>query len=339
MDLFDTPNNGYSRQTISPPIPPGFFGPGSDSFEGDVVLRGLPLGTTPPGILYSTDTIVRRKADASLPDCTTPVTVPIEIVALSLVSVAPITITYNGGQSPELWNVIINLSSMFPQQEGTAVIQHDHKDGGTFTSTLYVVPRLSFVRVSDHLQRVIDPAPMVTFSTTTRHPSYWLHQAPAPFSVVTSPGGITVDHDGIPATPEVPVGASSNFVAGMRVVGATCVSAGNGPGKTLTEEEALLAKHGVLPPQRSTPPESEGAACLSDCSALLTTPTIASAFGARYRGNGTLPKGDLNGNGCDDQCESVPAASGLGTAAVLLLMLGLGFGVLLQRGRPPAPTA
>jgi hypothetical protein len=38
-----------SGDPCSPPIPAGFFGPGSDEFAGEVCLRGVPLGDTPYG--------------------------------------------------------------------------------------------------------------------------------------------------------------------------------------------------------------------------------------------------------------------------------------------------
>lgn len=100
------------------PIPAGFFGPGSDPFQGRVEFCGEPLEST-LGTLGTIDTIVRR------PSPTVPLsppagmdTVPIEIVALSLVSCQPITVTYNAGTSFELWNVSAALSQFAPQTPG-----------------------------------------------------------------------------------------------------------------------------------------------------------------------------------------------------------------------------
>jgi carbonic anhydrase/acetyltransferase-like protein (isoleucine patch superfamily) len=90
-------------------IPADFFGAGSDPFQGRVDLRGVPLETGGPFELGDTDTVIRRPDDAQVPCDGTRVQVPIEIVQLSLVSVAPITVTENGGQNPTLWDVRVGL--------------------------------------------------------------------------------------------------------------------------------------------------------------------------------------------------------------------------------------
>ncbi|MBI4720481.1 MAG: hypothetical protein HY770_04540 [Chitinivibrionia bacterium] len=140
-------------------IPGGFFDPGSDPFEGTVALRGEPL----PGFsecssfpLGNVDTIVRRKTDAFVPIPPATDVIPIELVALSLVSVAPITITYSAG-SPELWNLEVTLSRAVPSA-GTMTINHSYANGGTFSSTLYVYPVITFTRISppDFAVRVFD---------------------------------------------------------------------------------------------------------------------------------------------------------------------------------------
>ena len=59
-----------------------------------IVYAGQPLTTSPPGILGATDTIVRRNGAANIPLPGSSATIPIELVALSLVSVSPITVTW-----------------------------------------------------------------------------------------------------------------------------------------------------------------------------------------------------------------------------------------------------
>ena len=84
------------------PIPSDFFGPGSDPFEGQVALQGVPVNCGD-----MTDTVVQRlsdfRGDAS------PATIPVEIVSLHLQSVDPITVTYSGGP-PELWWMTATLN-------------------------------------------------------------------------------------------------------------------------------------------------------------------------------------------------------------------------------------
>lgn len=94
------PNGRAEYQFCPDPIPADFFGPGSDPFEGAVRLGGG----------GGFDTVIRRKNSLSF--CGVPAfdETPIEIVALNLVSCQPMTVTYNGGQSPQTWNVAADLA-------------------------------------------------------------------------------------------------------------------------------------------------------------------------------------------------------------------------------------
>ncbi|MCH8251392.1 MAG: thrombospondin type 3 repeat-containing protein [Planctomycetes bacterium] len=71
------------------------------------------------------------------------VTVDVQIIALSLVSVEPITVTFNDGQDPEEWDVSVCLSA-FGQPMGSMTITLDEADGGTFDSSIPVVPKFTF---------------------------------------------------------------------------------------------------------------------------------------------------------------------------------------------------
>jgi hypothetical protein len=266
VDLFTTPPGGTTHQNfIGTPLPPGFFGPGSDPFAGDVVFQGVPLNTTPTGILGPTDAIVSRKALANVPIVPSTDVVPIEIVALSLVSANPITVTYNEGTSYELWNVDVHLSSG-PQQPGSMTVNRNCPQGGTFTSTLPVQPLFIFTRVQPppvHPPIILDTygmMPPIIFTTRNGH---WLNFDPG-FGLITSPGGLlTTDHDGLPSTPEVPVCATDWFHPGLRWDPCGCPDSSGfwepdsvppvGPHKRLTDEEALWASHGVLPAQEEQP--------------------------------------------------------------------------------------
>ena len=147
----------------SPAIPADFFGPGSDPFTGAVCLEGAPLGPTVFGDFGDADTLIYRSADpfdrCDLPSATEQ-TVDIEIVALSLRSISPITVTFNGGQNPESWDVAVDLSPG-GLQGGTPASSlsatKTHCNGGTYTSILYVQPRFTFTDVSaPATQQVLD---------------------------------------------------------------------------------------------------------------------------------------------------------------------------------------
>jgi hypothetical protein len=127
-------------------IPAGFFGPGSDPFDGVVAFEGDPPN---PGVEGNTSTKVQRSADPFHPeDLPGPSReVALEIVSLNLVSVMPITVTY-GGLDPEDWNVQVDLSETVPPP-GHFTATKTHENGGTFTSDLNVQPRFVFTKVLD----------------------------------------------------------------------------------------------------------------------------------------------------------------------------------------------
>jgi len=133
------PNNLFDLSTA--PVPADFFGPGSDPFDGIIASEGATGGV---------DTTVRRPnptIDLD-PIPTTDPAVQIEIVALQLRSVSPIVVTYNAGQSPEQWDVDIDLSTI-PPPPGQMTITKDHANGGTFTAEFPVQPLFTFTKVGD----------------------------------------------------------------------------------------------------------------------------------------------------------------------------------------------
>jgi len=139
----------------SPPIPADFFDPGSDPFVGQVCLQGEPLG----GPFQILDTIIERERDpfsrCELPGANEE-TVMIEIVELSLRGIDPITVTYDGGGSPEQWDVQVDLSDA-PSPPGTLTATKTHCNGGTYVSTLPVRPRFTFTLVGNPGEvRVLD---------------------------------------------------------------------------------------------------------------------------------------------------------------------------------------
>jgi hypothetical protein len=90
---------------------------------GDVNFLGLPIGPS------NTDTIIQRKADAVLGGPA----IPIQIVALSLKSAAPVNV---GGS---FFDVFITLDpANFANDTGTMSIAGNTTTGGTFSSALNV---------------------------------------------------------------------------------------------------------------------------------------------------------------------------------------------------------
>jgi hypothetical protein len=101
--------------------------------------------------------LIERKDVAVLPGIPSSDVIDVEIVELSLVGTNPITVTYNGGLNPELWEVEIALSPSLASN-GTMTIRQDHAKGGTFDASILMQPYFSFRRVSDGALRALDGA-------------------------------------------------------------------------------------------------------------------------------------------------------------------------------------
>lgn len=121
-------------------IPADFFGPGSDPFTDTVEFQGAADPDTP------CDTDIEPSGSvvcsgAGFPRPCDPVSV--EITALDLKSIAPITVTFNGGQDPEQWDVALKLTPG-AQIQGQLSATLTHPNGGDFSSSLPIQPRFVF---------------------------------------------------------------------------------------------------------------------------------------------------------------------------------------------------
>jgi hypothetical protein len=134
-----------------------------------VCMQGEPFA--PSNNIGPTDTMVQRTG--SLPSGGTG-DIPIELVALSLQSCAPITVDLGGG--PAQWDVhlLINPSGLanqpptvLPPSQGKMTIQihNDAQGGGTFDSVLNVIPLLTFRRVDNPLVTVVQPYQVILVAT------------------------------------------------------------------------------------------------------------------------------------------------------------------------------
>jgi hypothetical protein len=310
VDLFETPNDGMTVEslfTVSP-IPPDFFGPGSDPFDGIIALEGWPLTTVPPDILGPTDVIIKRVDEAFLNVTPSSDVVPIELVALSLTSTSPITVTYNGGQNPEEWQVDICLSSFGYPPVGSMTINRYCDSGGSFTASFNnVVLKATFTRVNPPAGPILVWDPFRTGARSIAN-GRWSTFVPPPFAVFVSPGLVDVDGDCNPVTPPITIGASSgNFYPGMTVE--PCPFDPICGGKVLTLLDGYLIDHRMLPPQMTSP--AVGACCLPDSRCILVDSICCDALAGKYRGdyincplgpcawccNHDGIRGDVNGSG------------------------------------------
>jgi hypothetical protein len=188
-----------------------------------IPLQGVPLGSVPqcPGAnLGNTDTIVRRIQSTPVLFPGEQAVVPIEIVALHLVSVEPIRVqTPSGIQN---WNVHVSVDQAV-QPVGQMTIRKQHPNGGTFDSFLPVRPHFVFTNADNCPPSVTceTDGPVIAFQTFN---APWVH------------------HSNSGEVLEVP-GCTTNFVAG--VLGPDPLGRDSNVGFS---EAALLRAHGVLPP-------------------------------------------------------------------------------------------
>jgi subtilisin-like proprotein convertase family protein len=180
---------------LYPPIPPDFFDPGSEPFQGLVCLEGDPIATA----FGNTDTVVRRLGNpvGLLDPPGSNGSVPIEIVALSLVSCQPITVTYSNGNLPQQWNIAVDLSNQSPPP-GNLFAQKTHPNGGVFNSSFFVQPRLTFVQVGNPLNvRVLDTGGIFAPLHFQINNAPWVHNPT--LDVIADPGSVF-----FPAIEDVP---------------------------------------------------------------------------------------------------------------------------------------
>lgn len=236
IDLFETdPQTTQFTFTDNPPpagtqIPADFFGPGSEPFVGSVYFAGEPFGTFVNGTqTFQTgdaDTVVRRTAalefNGPVPQQDE---VPIQMVALNLVSMQPITVTYEGG-STELWQVNAAISQTPPQPQGQMNAERTGI-GGTFSSQLPVLPRLTFTRLSDGTTAVLD---LVNIIQPPQYPAFTFQANNVPWRQGCALPALAI------------TGLNETFCPGLTITPPV-------PQKALTVEQAAFASHGVYPVQ------------------------------------------------------------------------------------------
>ncbi len=197
-------------------------------------------------------------------------------------------------------------------------------EGGTFTAQLPVQPKLTFTRVGDNAVRVLDmgglPMPAVVLNTANGH---WVdHPDPQLHLTLVSPGA-PVDSDCDPTSPpEILPFGTTNFFPGVRVPRSAPGCDGQpAQEKRLTDEDAQLAAHHVLPAQ--TPPPDTDLDGIGDdadnCPALYNPDQkdpdddgVGTACdNCPLRAN--LDQADTDGDGAGDACDCNATDPGIGS--------------------------
>ena len=331
---------------IHTPIPADFFGPGSDPFDGVVAFQGLPLETNPAGALGLGDTVVERSSDTLPLDIGQSDVVPVEIVALSLVSVQPIEVTQlGGGGASTFWDVHVCLSSA-GQTPGSMTITRDSSDGGTFDSSFSVTAKFLFLEVGGTGMAEMDCgvglcSPLQLEGSGN---AWALVGGPNGFARatlgITVGGSVQINNDCV-AGFDVTTQGESNFQGGV-------AHGGGGNFDCVFNEEAEGA---LVPPQGghksffNTPNDADNDGWPDDCD---NCPDDANADQADGDGDGVgdacdnCPdcrnpnQADADGDGVGDACDHpsgicIPTVSEWGLFAMVLLVLAAGTVVLVRR--------
>ncbi|MCP4245907.1 MAG: hypothetical protein GY778_02555 [bacterium] len=174
-DFWETDSQGGRLNFALDPLPAGFFdhdGMSCDAFAGEILFEGVPLD---PDLVTAADTIVVRAFDPIQPSepMGTTRSVPIELVALNMESIAPITVICDG--QPVDWNARSEISTTVI---GTMSVLKTHDNGGTADVSLPLLQLLTFTKPADPaVQRVLDAAAQgldpVVFTSTLP----WSHSA------------------------------------------------------------------------------------------------------------------------------------------------------------------
>lgn len=203
IDLWQTRGDGSTyRDFREEPIPAGFFCAASEPFTGKIVFQGVPVVTSPKGVLGVTDTIVQRLDDAKFNEDGYAQT-RLQVRALNFVSTEPIQTACGP------FNVKVTLAGEQELTKMTIVRLDEH--GGFFLSPISVDVRLMFFPVNGKART--QPIELVRS----------LRFAPAPNARWTSEvprrapqhgGFVAVDTDGDGRT-DVNLPGTSNFGAGF----------------------------------------------------------------------------------------------------------------------------
>jgi len=258
------------------PLPADFFEPGSQPFTSMVQFMGVPV------VGDQIDTVIARLQDATLDGPGSEATVPIQAQAIRFEYVNPLTVTTDGVTSQ--WAVRAEIFSFGTVQQptGSMTIRQTSESGGTFDSTLPVIPLFTFFRLPDFTDGISFTGEQITF-TSTGVP--WLFEK-GNCDVGTIDSATTAV---LPSATVLISPTTSNFHPGLTIgCDSKCIW-------TLTREESLLAQHGILPPRFTVGDDSDGDGLQDDCD---NCPNDANPN-----------QEDADGDGIGDACDNCPGVA------------------------------
>jgi hypothetical protein len=249
FDLFETdPEQTVFRFRNQAAIPANFFAPGSQQFVGDVAFGGAQLKKFRSQDVGDADTVVERKFDALVPSDGSPSKpVHIELVRLSLVSMAPIRVRVGSAtqrSTTQLWNIRATLSPTRPST-GQMTIRRNSATFGTFDSSLVVYPKFTFTRVTIRAAR------------SSQSQKKTLDVGALPDQFRPDDASLTFTASGVPwragcVEPALAISLNAAFCPGLAPLGHGAEPPGNQithEHKVLTPHQSTYAQHGIWPVQ------------------------------------------------------------------------------------------
>lgn len=307
-----------------PPIPPDFFGPGSDPWAGSVSLNGAPVDQISGPDLGGSHVIVERLESFLIAGVGTSAVIDARIAALRLFSVDPITVTFGAGASEEFFVELILDSEVQPT--GTMVLNRDCEDGGTFELQTSVSSRVRFLPVGGGAAVELDLGaligPFVSMVTGS-----WTHLPldPALNVLDVGPGAvIDADGDGVPGMP-LP-GTNADF---QTAISLSPCEASTLPGESVQGSETICTQMNVTFQSCWVPTTASGTFVRGDCNTDMSfnIADVIYLLGFSFPGSG-MP----NVLNCEDACDCNDDGALNITDAICLLA-----GLFNVPAIPPAP--
>ncbi|MBI1826949.1 MAG: thrombospondin type 3 repeat-containing protein [Planctomycetes bacterium] len=198
------------------------------------------------------DTVIARLQDVVLTGPGSSATVPIQAQAIRFEYIDPLTVTTTGVSSQ--WAVRAEIFSFGNVQQpvGTMTIHQTSEIGGTFDSTLTVIPVFTFFRLPDFTSPLTLTGQQITFTSTGV--SWVFDRGTCDVETIDSPTSAVLPSATVLISP-----TSSNFQPGLTIgCDGKCIW-------TLTREEQQLAQHGILPARLTIGDDTDGDGLRDDC--------------------------------------------------------------------------
>lgn len=213
IDVWTTKNDGNTWiDFTNNPLPRDFFCEGSPSFSQIVQVKGLPLTTSPAGVLKGSDTVIHRLQDLTF-DAQGVGTTSIEVKAVCFQERQTLSVDCTDGRTnwTTNWKVRVRIDpdpEVATQTTMTIRKAANGQPGGTYDATIVVPALVRFINTANN-QPTNEISEVVTLSVTG---ASWANQPGT--NGVNWTGGVTIDQ-GCGTSPGLSLpGTSSNFAAG-----------------------------------------------------------------------------------------------------------------------------